>query len=188
MNIHKKNYIIISSHNPEYTKQYNARIQGKLLEALINLVGFDSSIHMTSGRYNGIDEESYAVVMPNTSSKLWHKLCNGLMGLSLDYSSKDSGLLCVRNDIDVPEAFFFPAGKSTPVKYTWVEVDDSIKDTDEPYTLVQGKYFSADNAQDTDYIWIFEDHASLKDCLPKDFDCTYNCQTGIECSDCDQKI
>lgn len=148
-------YVIISAHQPENDAETNARLQASLLSDLLNLVGFDTLVIPCTGRYNGVEEESFAVLMPDIleDEDLWIEIQEGLITLGEKFNQVC--LLVVNGEQDPPTAALFPLERGIKMGYTdyiehpWIEVhDDYIIDNSIGITRILGKVYVIDEDND----------------------------------------
>ena len=87
MTLENKHYVIISAHRSEYSKTENAIASSNLIHDLLNLVGFDAPVVPVSGRYKGVPEQSYAVIMPSfiDDYRAYSRIQDGLVELGFKY-------------------------------------------------------------------------------------------------------
>ena len=149
MNIHEKNYVVISAHQAKNTKTQNALLQAKLAYDLLNLVKFDTFISPATGRYNGIDEESFAVAMPDENSPNFDRIQDGLIALGNKYNQN---CLLLVFQYDPPTACLYPLNRDIQEGHTdyienpWIEISDTSGVQD--FTTVQGVSFIIDYSSD----------------------------------------
>lgn len=63
MDIFAQNGVIISAERAEFTAEENARRNADLVCALVNIVGWDGRIIPCTGSFEGVEEQSYIVVI-----------------------------------------------------------------------------------------------------------------------------
>ncbi len=159
MGIHDKHYVVISADLEGLSKTENAKRQADLYYDLYVLAGWDCQIFNVSGRYNGIEEQSYAVVMPDVieDGVLWDKIQDGLIELGDKYEQEC--LLLVFGADDPPTAAMYPLDKAIAegttdyIERPWIEIDcDDCDDLDKyiGLTRVQDKCFIID--EDTELV------------------------------------
>jgi len=154
MSIFDKHYVIISAHRSIYDKTENAKAQADLLEDLLDLVKFDTVVVPVKGRYKGITEESFAVVMPDDSdSRAWSRIQDGLINLGNKYAQ--DCLLLVFSVSETVVLYQLNNGKAkgfTEYKeHPWIEIsEEDYKNLDESedFTKIMGRYFIVDTEED----------------------------------------
>lgn len=167
MDIFAQNGVIISAERPEFTTEENARRSAKLVNTLVNTVGWDGSIVPCTGCFEGIDEQSYIVLINDDVAEnpvAARKLMGLLMAIAynfdqaaiLVFSEDGARLLEMPNmettgnlsDAEIADGIltFFSItggdGMLSDLMY-FEEVDEeAVELFDLDYTEVNGRYYS----------------------------------------------
>jgi len=79
--------IIISAHITGVSKTENANRQTRLLEKLLAYTGFDAKVTQATGKFEGIEEECFAVeISESASDDTCDRIAEGIRGLAEEFN------------------------------------------------------------------------------------------------------
>jgi len=150
-----KHLVIISAYQLNNTPEENLLLHEELRDKLLNLVQDDSDIMQVSGQYNGVDEQSFAVIMPDNSySSAWDRIQEGVIELGNEFNQ-----ICILLTFPVSEtAAFFPLDAGIKIgicpdyiEHPWIEIsEEEVSDLplSTGYTKIENRYFVVDEDSD----------------------------------------
>lgn len=149
--------VIISAHIADLDPTENAKRSADMLEDLLDLVGFDATVYPVQGRYQGVEEQSFVISLPEKDewyTELYAKLQTGICDIARKYGQSSMMLMYLSPDESYQFAMF---------------VDDTFDMSEHPMVALQKD--CANVLTDIDY-FIFKDVcyttiASLQDAYVK---------------------
>lgn len=85
-----QNGVIVSAERVEFTNEENARRSAMLVHKLVDLVGWDGSIIPCTGVFEGVEEQSYIVLVNEdvAGTERARDIMQGILGLSSQFSQE----------------------------------------------------------------------------------------------------
>lgn len=155
MKIHDKHYVIISAHQKGNSLEENAKAQSSLLYDILGSLVYQPVVVPVTGRYKGVEEEAFAVLMPSLDEVGADEKFDALQDLLVDLAGKynqETILLIFGGSSEgalypIKNMKLFPEYDICP----WIELkDELLGDITVDYTIVQGRTYILDTDNGVD--------------------------------------